>query len=77
MAGELTKLAERLHGFELLVGPYTVAHYRLQRELLAAGASLASRLKIYLADTLTPPTGGVGVVPHLGFMSAPIVEEFT
>ncbi|TQF82855.1 N-6 DNA methylase [Elioraea sp. Yellowstone] len=75
VAGELTKLAERLHGFELLVGPYTVAHYRLQRELLAAGASLATRLKIYLADTLTPPTGGVGVVPHLGFMSAPIVEE--
>ncbi|WP_439577470.1 N-6 DNA methylase [Elioraea sp.] len=31
VAGELTKLAERLHGFELLVGPYTVAHTRLPR----------------------------------------------
>jgi hypothetical protein len=75
VAGELTKLAKRLYGFELLVGPYTVAHYRLQRELLAAGASLATRLKIYLADTLAAATDAPSVTPHLGFMSHPIVEE--
>lgn len=73
--GELGRLARRLYGFELLVGPYTVAHYRLQRELLSAGATLADRLNIYLADTLTPPADSVAITPHLGFLSAPIVQE--
>jgi hypothetical protein len=75
VAGVATKLAERLHGFELLVGPYTVAQYRLQRELLAEGATLNDRLKIYLADTLRPPADSVSIVPHLGFMSGPIINE--
>lgn len=73
--GELGRLARRLYGFELLVGPYTVAHYRLQRELLSAGATLGERLNIYLADTLTPPADSVSITPHLGFLSGPIVQE--
>ncbi len=75
VAAEIAALANRLHGFELLVGPYTVAHYRMLREVAAHGTLPVGRLPIYLADTLAPPTGAVGVTSHLGFMSAPIVAE--
>jgi predicted helicase len=72
---ELAALAKRLFGFELLVGPYTVAHYRLLRATNPGGGAPGGRMNVYLADTLTPPAGALGVTPHLGFLSAPIVEE--
>lgn len=75
VAAELASLAQRLHGFELLVGPYTVAHYRLLREVAAAGVVPARRLPIYLADTLAAPIGAAGLTPRLGFLTGPIVEE--
>lgn len=75
-AAEMDHLAGRLTGFELLVGPYTVAHYRLLREVASVtGRAPAARLPIYLADTLTAPIGAVGLTPHLGFMGGPIVAE--
>ncbi|MBV9758422.1 MAG: N-6 DNA methylase, partial [Alphaproteobacteria bacterium] len=74
VAAEKAALAQRLHGFELLVGPYTVAHYRMQHELPPDDAS-GSRLPIYLADTLAPPAAAVGITSRLGFMAGPIVEE--
>jgi len=56
--------------------PYTVAHYRLLREVAAVtGKMPAGRLPIYLADTLAPPRDTKGLTPHLGFMAGPIVEE--
>jgi hypothetical protein len=70
LEAELQALAPRLHGFELLVGPYTVAHYRLLRELRRP----AARLPIYLADTLAAPDRAVPA-PRLGFMSADITRE--
>jgi hypothetical protein len=63
------QMAENMLGFELLVGPYAVAHLRLTQSLEGALQSvsghhviLPERLKIYLADTLespnaTPPGG--------------------
>ncbi|MCH7540612.1 MAG: N-6 DNA methylase [Proteobacteria bacterium] len=75
VANEIRSLAERLFGFEILVGPYTVAHYRLHKELSNIGARLTSRLHVYLADTLSPADETAAVIPHLGFMSAPIVKE--
>jgi hypothetical protein len=77
VAGEIAALAMRLHGFELLVGPYTVAHYRLLREVASHDVVPARRLPIYLADTLTPAAGEKRVVSHLGFMAAPILAERT
>jgi predicted helicase len=69
-------LANRLHAFELLVIPYTVAHYRLLREVAAVtGKMPAGRLPIYLADTLAAPRDTKGLTPHLGFMAGPIVGE--
>jgi len=71
---EVSAFAQRMHGFELLVGPYTVAHYRMLREVLGRGGA-GVHLPIYLTDTLAPPAGAAGVQPHLAFLSQPIVEE--
>jgi hypothetical protein len=74
VAAEVSNFAHRMNGFELLVGPYTVAHYRMLREVAGRGGA-AERLPIFLTDTLAPPAGAVGVEPHLAFLSAPVVEE--
>lgn len=59
------QMAANMHGFEVLVGPYAVAHLRLTQALegvmndaKAAGEpeeKLGKRLNIYLADTLESP----------------------
>ncbi len=78
----LQNLAHRMFGFELLVGPYAVAHYRLhhalrhsphadgeQRQLLQL-----PRLGVYLADTLAEP-GAAAPAGPLGFVSEGIADE--
>ncbi len=59
------QMAENMHGFEILVGPYAVAHLRLTQALEGAINSakspseppekLGTPLNIYLADTLESP----------------------
>ncbi|SCB30428.1 N-6 DNA Methylase [Bradyrhizobium yuanmingense] len=59
------QMAENMHGFEVLVGPYAVAHLRLSQALEGVmnqakvqgdpEEKLAKRLNIYLADTLESP----------------------
>ena len=51
---KLRDLATRLHAFEILVGPYSVAHLRLTQRLHAADVTDRNPL-IYLADTLESP----------------------
>ena len=52
--GKLRDLADRLYAFEILVGPYSVAHLRLSQRLRDAG--VADRVpKLYLTDTLESP----------------------
>ena len=49
-------LKDLLHGFELQVGPYSVAQLRLSRALENYGASMANRgPNIFLTDTLESP----------------------
>ena len=74
VAAEVTAFAQRMHGFELLVGPYTVAHYRMAREIAGRGGG-CERLPIFLTDTLAPPADTAGLTPHLAFLSAPMVAE--
>jgi hypothetical protein len=74
VAPALRGLADRLFGLELLVGPYAVAHFRLQHELKAAGAPITGRLNVFLADTLARP-GTTLASPHLGLLSGPIQRE--
>ncbi len=83
----LTDLAKRLYGFELLIGPYAVAHYRLHHTLTrppldpATGEPKADwqppqlpRLGIYLADTLSRPGSDAPAGP-LGFVAQGIRDE--
>lgn len=58
VAGRATRLARNLIGFEILIGPYAVAHLRLTRELTGedAGGHLPNEgLRFFLADTLDSP----------------------
>ena len=52
--GKLRDLAERLYGFEILVGPYAVAHLRISQRLRGQGVT-DSYANVYLADTLESP----------------------
>jgi len=55
-AGAATRMAENIHAFELLVGPYAVAHLRLSEQVEQAGGQLpADGAHVYLTDTLESP----------------------
>ena len=54
IAEKLSGLADRLYAFELLVGPYSVAHLRLSQRLKEAGIADAVP-RVYLTDTLESP----------------------
>jgi hypothetical protein len=78
----LQDLAGRMFGFELLVGPYAVAHYRLHHALRrprrtgegAENPLELPRLGVYLADTLAEP-GSAAPAGPLGFVSEGIADE--
>lgn len=79
----LSDLSKRMYGFELLVGPYAVAHYRLHHALryrpaddLEDAPQLVNlpRLGIYLADTLAEPHA-MTTIGSLGIQGIPIDEE--
>lgn len=51
-----TQLAENILAFEILVGPYAVAHLRVTQKLLEEGGALPETgAKVYLTDTLESP----------------------
>jgi len=74
----LQDLARRMFGFELLVGPYAVAHYRLHHALRRPRPEgepvRLPRLGVYLADTLAQP-GAAAPLGPLGFVSEGIADE--
>ncbi|MFN3623248.1 MAG: type ISP restriction/modification enzyme [Hyphomicrobium sp.] len=76
----LRDLATRMYGFELLVGPYAVAHYRLHHTLSQPTTAVGQpnfdlpRLGVYLADTLARP-GAAAPLGELGFVSEGITAE--
>jgi hypothetical protein len=70
----LQGLARRMFGFELLVGPYAVAHYRLHRALRWGENPDNPRLGVYLTDTLAEP-GAAAPAGPLGFVAAGIADE--
>jgi hypothetical protein len=52
----ITSLAQRLHGFEILIGPYAVAHLRLSEAIRTQGGQLPpDGARLYLTDTLASP----------------------
>ena len=51
----VTRVAENLTAFELMVGPYAVAHLRLSQEIADHGGVVpAGGVHVFLADTLDP-----------------------
>lgn len=55
-ASAASRMARNVHAFELLVGPYAVAHLRLSERVVDAGGSLpADGAHVYLTDTLESP----------------------
>ncbi|MFQ5894324.1 MAG: type ISP restriction/modification enzyme, partial [Nitrospinota bacterium] len=71
----VSSMLDHLHGFELLVGPYTVAHFRQATAAQELGGSPSARLPIFLTDTLEPAHTKKAFMGSFGFMSAPITEE--
>jgi hypothetical protein len=51
-----THLGNHLHGFEIQVGPYAVAHYRMATAVQEYGGHITGRLPIYLTTPSCPPT---------------------
>jgi hypothetical protein len=74
VAGAATQLAENLHGFERLVGPYSVAELRVSQDILRVeGATLPdSGLNIFLTDTLESPKAKD---PQSSIILKPIAEQ--
>jgi hypothetical protein len=68
----LRALSARLFGFELLVGPYAVAHYRLRHAMGQLHAN--QRVGVFLADTLAEP-GAAAPAGGLGFFADNIRTE--
>ena len=73
VAGQATTLADNLYGFELMVGPYSVAELRVSRALRDRGARLPpDGTRIYLTDTLESPHAET---PQLPLFLRPIAEQ--
>lgn len=68
-------LLPRLHGFELMMASYTIAHLKLGLSLNATGANDTNgRLGVYLTNSLDKPRSQVIQPTLLGFMDS-ITEE--
>lgn len=73
VAGQATALAGNLYGFELMVGPYSVADLRVSRALRDRGAHLPpDGTHVYLTDTLESPHVEA---PQLPLFLRPIAEQ--
>jgi predicted helicase len=74
VSGVATQMARNLYGFELLVGPYAVAHLRLNQAIKNEGGHEPDDgVHIYLTDTLESPNES-GKIPH-SYFEAPLAEE--
>lgn len=70
-----TEVAQRLYGFELMLGPYAVAQFRLSRAVREEGGQLPEGgLRVYLTDTLEDPYGGKPL-ERLGMVYERLAEE--
>lgn len=68
-------LLPRLHGFELMMASYTIAHLKLGMTLVDKGVStLDERIGVYLTNTLEEPKDYANQHTLFGFMDA-IAEE--
>lgn len=71
--GVATKLAENIHAFENMVGPYAVSHLRLTQLITSHGGTMPDGgIHAYLTDTLESPNQ----VPHeVNLFARKLTEE--
>ena len=70
----VTQMADNLYGFELLVGPYAVAHLRLSQAIRSEGGRVPDDgVHVYLTDTLESPNES-GKIQH-SYFEEPLAEE--
>lgn len=70
-----TDLLPRLHGFELMVASYTIAHLKLGMTLQDTGAGdINKRIGVYLTNTLNEPQDYTNQLPLPGIVGA-VAEE--
>jgi len=64
-------LLPRVHGFELMMAPYTIAHMKLGLKLRQTGYEFggAERLRVYLTNTLEEPVEMHETLAFAGFLS--------
>jgi len=74
VGGYASQMAVNINAFEILVGPYAVAHLRLTQQVVSAGGTLPKDgIHVYLTDTLESPySEPKGVVP---LFQKPLAEE--
>ena len=73
LPGQASALADNLHGFELMVGPFAVSELRVSRALRDRGARLPQGgPHIYLTDTLESPHAAPSQLP---LFLKPIAEQ--
>ncbi len=60
-------LLPRLHGYELLMAPYAIAHLKISLKLYETGYRFESdeRARVYLTNALEPPGGGQMTIDFL------------
>jgi hypothetical protein len=69
-----TTAAANIHAFEILVGPYAVAHLRLTQQILSEGGTLPDNgVHVYFTDTLESPYADL--VGHLPLSYRSFGEE--
>lgn len=77
VAGRASVMANNMHAFEILVGPYAVAHLRLTQAIRDAGGELPEDgVHVYLTDTLdSPEIEPAGVLPGVPLLHRRLAEE--
>ena len=73
VASAAGELAKNTHAFEILVGPYAVAHLRISEAIRSRGGSFPKDgLPVYLTDTLESPNASA---PSGGIFNRTLTEE--
>lgn len=73
VAASATECARNINAFELLVGPYAVAHLRLTQMIADAGGTLPREgVQVFLTDTLESPTA---TPPQTNLFARRLTEE--
>ena len=61
-----TQAGKNMYAFEILVGPYAVAHLRIAQQILAEGGALPQGgVQVFLTDTLESPNAPPPALPTL------------